>query len=69
VEVGKGDPNENFPNTSGGGGEGIVVRRRESRLHDGEEESKKTPMAKALSLPTFSCAKVAKEQEKTCGCW
>ena len=34
-EVGKGDPNENFPNTSGGGGEGVVVCGRESRPHDG----------------------------------
>jgi len=69
VEVGKGNPNENFPHTSGGGGEGIGVRGRESRPHEGEEESKKTPMAKALRFPTFSCAKVTKEQEKTCGCW
>jgi hypothetical protein len=67
VEVGKGDPNENFPDTSGGGGEGVVVCGRESRPHEGEEESKKTPMAKALSFPPFADAEVAREQEKTCG--
>jgi hypothetical protein len=38
------------PMTEGNGGKGVVVRRRESRLRDGEEESKKTPTAKALSF-------------------
>ena len=63
----QGKPQRNFPNTSGGGGEGVVVGGRESRPHDGQEESKKTPMAKALSFPPFSDAEVAREQEKTCG--
>jgi hypothetical protein len=49
VEVGKGNPNETL-NATGRVGKGIVVRGRENRPHDGEEESKNTPPAKALSF-------------------
>src|SRR5215831_2981968 len=45
----QGRPQRN-PDATGGGGEGVVVRERESRSHDGSEERKHTPMAKALSL-------------------
>jgi hypothetical protein len=34
----------------GSGGRGVVVRRRESHLRDGQEEQKKTPKAKAPSF-------------------